>query len=94
MRRLHDRPTGGTATPDTAPDYRIEISEMNGNMSAKKKVRTAALQWPDSRTADRLQEGKPRFHRDPESPGMLKSSTGTANGFPPDVDGSMEEVRR
>jgi len=84
-------PQGARQTPDTAPDYRIEISEIEWELSAKKKVRTAAYNGRIPGQPIRLQEGKPASIEIANRLDHAEIVHWHGQWIPPDVDGSMEE---
>lgn len=78
-------------TTDTAPDYRIEISEIEWELSLKKKVRTAAYNGKIPGQLIRLQEGKPASIEIVNRLDHAEIVHWHGQWIPPDVDGSMEE---
>jgi len=78
-------------TTDTAPDYRIEINEIEWELSPKKKVRTAAYNGQIPGQSIRLQEGKPASIEIVNRLDHAEIVHWHGQWIPPDVDGSMEE---
>lgn len=78
-------------TPDKPPDYRIEISEIEWELSPKKKVRTAAYNGQIPGQLIRLKEGKPASIEIVNRLDRAEIVHWHGQWIPPDVDGSMEE---
>jgi FtsP/CotA-like multicopper oxidase with cupredoxin domain len=78
-------------TTDSPPDYRIEISEIEWELSPKKKVHTAAYNGQVPGQLIRLQEGKPASIEIVNRLDHAEIVHWHGQWIPPDVDGSMEE---
>ena len=77
--------------PDRAPDYRIEIGEVDWELAPKKTVRTAAYNGQIPGQLLRLQEGRPASIEIVNRLGHAEIVHWHGQWIPPAVDGSMEE---
>jgi FtsP/CotA-like multicopper oxidase with cupredoxin domain len=73
------------------PDYRIEIAEIEWELSAKKKIRTAAYDGQIPGKLIRVTEGKPVRIEIVNRLDRAEIVHWHGQWIPPDVDGSMEE---
>lgn len=84
-------PMQGSPDRNLAPDYRIEIREVEWDLSTRKKVRTAAYNGRIPGDLIRLKEGKPvsiQIVNHLDHPEIVHWH---GQWIPPDVDGAMEE---
>jgi FtsP/CotA-like multicopper oxidase with cupredoxin domain len=92
LRQPVSAPDSGIASrPDVNPDYRIEISEIDWELSPRKKVRTAAYDGQIPGKLLRLTEGTPvtiEILNRLDRPEIVHWH---GQWIPPEVDGSMEE---
>ena len=77
--------------PTAAPDFLIEIAEINWELSPKKKIRTTAYNGQIPGKVLRVTEGKPVTIGITNKLDRAEIAHWHGQWIPPDVDGSMEE---
>jgi FtsP/CotA-like multicopper oxidase with cupredoxin domain len=89
--RPNPRQAGSPPNPAAAPDFKIEIAEINWELSSRRKIHTTAYNGQIPGKLLRVTEGKPVTIGITNKLDRAEIVHWHGQWIPPDVDGSMEE---
>ncbi len=89
--RPNPHQAGSPPNPAAAPDFKIEIAEINWELSSRRKIRTTAYNGQIPGKLLRVTEGKPVTIGITNKLDRAEIVHWHGQWIPPDVDGSMEE---